>query len=314
VLATVNRVHIEQGYAFVQAYVTRTLLCGFRCAHDRNPSISVQRRRVQNFVFVFCGVHYATSLPQQAAPKSRTTAARHALSLSCLQMIGGVAILLRSVVLEQLLSMKRQGSRARGLGGAHLRERSRDAIASIPRLLQSVQLATGPAAAHAARQLVSPMLPPLRVQRALQIYPRVFVSPRGELRGPAEVLRILRGASALSSQPSQQESQPPARTVSRYRRTRPSTVTAPSAAASSADQSASSRRASTATRGPAEHSTGSSTHQLPTLTDVAMTSIDKGALPAADISAGFLSCALLACIVCKAWMCDLCPTSNCKYV
>ena len=190
-----------------------------------------------------------------------------------MQGVGGFAILLRSVVLQQLLAQKQRGSRPVGLGDSHPRSRNaKETAATIMRDAMAAQ-------ANAGRRVCSalgPLLSPLYVQRAIQVYPKVFVSPKGELRSPSAVLHILRGASALAANPSTAAVAGHDRQSSR-------------ANARSADVS-SGRVWDGGGRGSG--SSGMSSMYRAVLRSAAMTSIDKHSLPKSDLSRSFVQSAL----------------------
>jgi hypothetical protein len=273
---------------------------------------------------------YHAAPPWLGAIKFESTSAHKA---TCMQLFGGLAVLLRSIVLQQLLAQKRSGSKPLGLGQASpLQSRGMQSVNSIPELLSRgldvLNLATP---GGVVRHAISPLLSPLKVQRALQVYPKLFVSPRGELRGPAQVMHILRGASALAAEPRPADQSASARAAAAVSVGRRSTADAYSAqaaraAASQKLDSSSGRRAENivnakaakAARSPSALDTidlynldgqahskplpqqgaqrprplTPASELQPALADVAMTSIDKSGLAAGDLQASFLSSAL----------------------
>ena len=242
------------------------------------------------------------------------------------QVIGGAAVLLRFFVLQQLLLLKRQNSLrattrlglgARGVPPSH----QRDARDDVPFVLRAAVEAVKPSWWRASSsELLGPLLSPLRVQRTIQICPKLFVSPRGELRGPGKVAQTLRKGARLAYDPALAAG---------------GTAAAAAAAAAPRGDTSSTQPATGLgdTAGanedecnkPASNSTGegdskaAKAARMCALNDVAMTSVDKATLPASEFSAGFLQSARSTVATTGSWSCpnaavrcDACVCNCCK--
>lgn len=190
-----------------------------------------------------------------------------------LQGLGGVAVLVRLAVLQQLLAKKQQSSRLR----VHDNSPDVSATQTMIAMLRDMLSAQNSARRRVCSAL-GPLLSPLYVQRAVQVYPKLFVSSKGELRGPAAVLHILRGASALASDPSAPHV---------------SSTNQQSQSADAQGVEPSARHVWDGGGGEGNAEAGLSSMDWAVLRSAAMTSIDKQSLPASELSRSFVQSALL---------------------
>jgi hypothetical protein len=221
------------------------------------------------------------------------------------QAIGGGAILLRSIVLQQLIARKRRGSRPKGPGrGASPQFVG---LSSLPFLLEYTRLMTqAPIMARSiAGRSNAALHVALKLQMALQALPNLFFSPCGKLLNP---MAVFRKATGLSITPTAYTAAVPPQDVDALIR---------NTAAGSKQGRESEMLMHTATstvdlfseKGlrlakPQLSPTAGRTSMvedvdLPSITAVALTSVDKGGLMAAEISSGLLQsvscCTIFAC-------------------
>lgn len=181
------------------------------------------------------------------------------------QVLGGLAILLRCFVLQQLLMGKhRSGTNTKGSASASLLPNLRLLMPNLPFVSGFVS-----AKRRSSVKQRSTLLDPAALQRRLQAFPRVLVAPSGRLRSPQAVARRLLAAACGRQD---------ANTAERAAMA----ATAPALATVDlfSDDGLGLEK-------PANQGTG----VVPSVTDKALTSVDRAGLFAASVSTGFLQSA-----------------------